>query len=93
LAADVIVLGALVLNSATVMAFHGLMLAEVARLSPPGRAGSVTGGVLFFAQIGQIVLPPLFGLVALATGYRIAWAVFALPAVVMGAWLWREPQS
>jgi MFS family permease len=93
LAADVIVLGALVLNSATVMAFHGLMLAEVARLSPPGRAGSVTGGVLFFAQIGQIVLPPLFGLVALATGYRIAWAVFALPAVVMGAWLWREPRS
>jgi MFS family permease len=92
-ASDLIVLGALVLNSATVMAFHGLMLAEVARLSPPGRAGSVTGGVLFFAQIGQIVLPPLFGLVALATGYRIAWAVFALPAVVMGAWLWREPRS
>lgn len=92
-AADVLVLGALVLNSATVMAFHGLMLAEVARLAPSGRAGSVTGGVLFFAQIGQIVLPPLFGLMALATGYRIAWAVFALPAVVMGAWLWREPRS
>lgn len=92
-AADLLVLGALVLNSATVMAFHGLMLAEVARLSPPGRAGSVTGGVLFFAQIGQIVLPPLFGLVALAAGYRLAWAVFALPALLMGAWLWRAPRS
>ncbi len=92
-APNLLLLGALVLNSATVMAFHGLMLAEVARLAPPGRAGSVTGGVLFFAQIGQIVLPPLFGLVALATGYRIAWAVFALPAVVMGAWLWRQPRS
>jgi MFS family permease len=92
-ASDLLVLGALALNSATVMAFHGLMLAEVARLSPPGRAGSVTGGVLFFAQIGQIALPPLFGLVALAAGYRTAWAVFALPAMVMGAWLWREPRS
>jgi MFS family permease len=92
-APDLAVLGAIVLNSATVMAFHGLMLAEVARLSPPGRAGSVTGGVLFFAQIGQIVLPPLYGLVALAAGYRIAWAVFALPALLMGAWLWRKPRA
>jgi MFS family permease len=92
-AADALVLGAIVLNSATVMAFHGLMLAEVARLSPPGRAGSVTGGMLFFAQIGQIVLPPLFGLLALAAGYRIAWLVFAAPAVLMGLWLWREPRS
>lgn len=91
-AADPVILAALALNSATVMAFHGLMLAEVARLSPQGRAGSVTGGVLFFAQIGQIVLPPLFGLLALAAGYRTAWAVFALPAMVMGAWLWREPR-
>ncbi len=92
-AADALVLAAIVLNSATVMAFHGLMLAEVARLSPPGRAGSVTGGVLFFTQIGQIVLPPLFGLLALAAGYRIAWLVFAVPAVLMGLWLWREPRS
>ena len=91
-ASDPLVLAAVVLNSATVMAFHGLMLAEVARLAPPGRAGQVTGGVLFFAQIGQIVLPPLFGLVAVAAGYAWAWMVFALPALVMGAWLWRVPQ-
>jgi MFS family permease len=92
-ASDLLVLGAIVLNSATVMAFHGLMLAEVARLAPPGRAGQVTGGVLFFAQIGQIVLPPLFGLLAVTAGYRTAWLVFALPALVMGAWLWRAPRS
>ncbi|GIX09163.1 MFS transporter [Elioraea sp.] len=89
-ASDALVLAAIVLNSATVMAFHGLMLAEVARLAPPGRAGPVTGGVLFFAQIGQIVLPPLFGLLAVAAGYAAAWLVFALPALVMGAWLWRD---
>ncbi|TQF76896.1 MFS transporter [Elioraea sp. Yellowstone] len=89
-ASDALALAAVVLNSATVMAFHGLMLAEVARLAPQGRAGPVTGGVLFFAQIGQIVLPPLFGLLAVAAGYAAAWLVFALPALVMGAWLWRD---
>lgn len=92
-ASDALVLAAIVLNSTTVMAFHGLMLAEVARLAPPGRAGQVTGGVLFFAQIGQIVLPPLFGLAAVGTGYATAWLVFALPALVMGAWLWRAPRA
>lgn len=91
-APDLLLLAAIVLNSATVMAFHGLMLAEVARLAPPGRAGPVTGGVLFFTQIGQILLPPLFGLVALRAGYRLAWLVFALPALLMGAWLWRSPR-
>lgn len=81
------ILGALLLGSATVMAFHGLMLAEVARLAPPGRAGPATGGVLFFVQIGQIVLPALFGLSASAIGYRLSWATFAAPALVMAGWL------
>ncbi|MDW8443291.1 MAG: MFS transporter [Acetobacteraceae bacterium] len=81
------ILAALLLGSATVMAFHGLMLAEVARLAPSGRAGAATGGVLFFVQIGQILLPALFGLSASTLGYRPSWAAFALPALIMSGWL------
>ncbi len=88
-ASDHAILAALLLGSATVMAFHGLMLAEVARLAPPGRAGIATGGVLFFVQIGQIILPPLFGLLAVLSGYRAAWAIFALPPLLMAGWLAR----
>ena len=86
-AGDGMILAALLLGSATVMAFHGLMLAEVARLAPPGRAGPATGGVLFYVQIGQIALPALFGLAASGIGYRAAWALFAAPALVMACWL------
>jgi len=90
-ASDGAILAALLLGSATVMAFHGLMLAELARLAPAGRAGAATGAVLFFVQIGQIVLPALFGLFAAAVGYRAAWAAFAAPALVMAGWLaWRR---
>ena len=49
-----------ILFSATAVSWHGVLLAEVARLSPPGRIGSTTGAVLAFGDAGALVLPLLF---------------------------------
>ena len=78
--------------SATAMSWHGIMLSESARLSPFGRAGTVTGGVLSFGQMGAILLPSTFSLLLRLTGgYAAGWAVVGLPAVLVGVLLlWKQ---
>ena len=69
--------------SATAMSWHGILLSESARLASVGRAGSVTGGVLSFGQMGAILCPSVFSVLLRVTGgYAAAWAVCALPAVL-----------
>ena len=71
--------------SATAMSWHGILLSESARLAPAGRAGSVTGVVLSFGQMGAILCPSVFSLLLRVTGsYAAGWAVCAIPAVVVG---------
>jgi MFS family permease len=73
---------------ATAVGWNGVYLAEVARLAPEGRASAATGGALFFTFLGVVVTPPLFNAVlALAGSYAVAYAVFAAPALAVGAWL------
>ena len=72
---------------ATAVGWNGVWLAEIARLAP-GRASEATGGCLFFTFLGVVVTPPLFNLVLALTGnYSTAYAVFACPALAVGAWL------
>lgn len=76
--------------SATAVSWHGVLLAEVARLSPPGRIGSTTGAVLSFGDAGSLVLPLLFSAaLALTGGYASGFligAVLALAVGVVGLW-------
>jgi nitrate/nitrite transporter NarK len=76
--------------SATAVSWHGVLLAEVARLSPPGRIGSTTGAVLAFGDAGSLVLPLLFSAAltltgGYATGFLIGGA-FALAIGLLGLW-------
>ena len=74
--------------SATAVSWHGVLLAETARLAPEGRVGSMTGGVLAFGNLGQILLPSAFSaLVVLSDSYMLAFALCGLPAAVAGFWL------
>ncbi len=76
---------AAVLLSATAVSWHGVLLAEVARLSPPGRIGATTGVVLSFGDAGSLVLPLLFSAaLALSGSYRIGYLIGALPALAVG---------
>ena len=48
--------------SATAMSWHGVLLAETARLAPEGMRGAATGGVLSFGQTGALLMPLLYAL-------------------------------
>jgi nitrate/nitrite transporter NarK len=52
----------------TAVAWNGVFLAQVARLSPPGKAGEVTGGSTFLTFGGVVVLPAAFSAVTSASG-------------------------
>ena len=78
------------LFSATAVSWHGVLLAEVARLSPPGRIGSTTGAVLAFGDAGALVMPLLFsGALTLTGSYAPGFLVggaFALLVGLFGTW-------
>ena len=70
---------------ATAVGWNGVFLAEIARIAPQGRTSEATGGCLFFTFLGVVVTPPIFNAVlALAGGYPVAYAIFAVPALAVG---------
>jgi nitrate/nitrite transporter NarK len=71
--------------SVTAVSWHGVLLAEVARLSPTGRIGSTTGVVLAFGDAGSLILPLLFSAALALTGsYRIGFLIGAVPTLAVG---------
>jgi nitrate/nitrite transporter NarK len=56
----------------TAIAWNGLMFAEVARLSPPGKVGVMTGGMVGLSCFGGFIMPILFGVLLSATGSYFA---------------------
>ncbi|WP_342643742.1 MFS transporter [Rhodoligotrophos ferricapiens] len=55
-----LIITVLCLFSAASIGWNGVMLAEAARLSPPGQVGPVAGGVLGLTFLGVVVGPSLF---------------------------------
>jgi len=73
---------------ATAVGWNGVFLAEIAHIAPEGRAGAATGGALFFTYLGVVLTPPAFNAaLALSGSYAVSYAVFAAPALAVGAWL------
>ncbi len=66
--------------SLSVLSWHGVLLSEAARLAPAGEAGRITGGILAFGAIGQIVFPIIFGAGYWIGGYGLAFMIIAIPA-------------
>ena len=78
-----------VIYGATAAAWNGVYFAEVARLSQRDGArdevGRMTGGLQFYMSIGAGLGPLLFSLLVGVIGtYSVGFAVFALPALLMG---------
>ena len=74
-----------VLVSASVFSWHGVTLAEAARLAPSSMRGTVTGGVLSFGQFGGLVLPLCYSLILSLTGsYQLGFLACSLPALIVG---------
>jgi MFS family permease len=67
----------------TAVSWHGVLLAEVARLAPRERISNTTGGVLSFGSAGMALFPLGFGAILGATGvYSLGFFLAALPALV-----------
>jgi MFS family permease len=80
--------------SLTALSWHGVLLAEAARLAPPGQRGAATGGVLSFGQVGGLLAPLLFAVLLSLTGsYGAGFAASALPALAVGLALLRRRRS
>lgn len=82
--------------SVTAMSWHGVLLAETARLAPEGSRGAATGGVLSFGQIGALVLPLIYAGLLSATGsHGVGFMACAAPALLVGITLLRvkEPPT
>lgn len=74
-----------VVLSATAVSWHGVLLAEVARLSPPGRIGATTGAVLACGDAGALVLPLVFSAaLTLTGGYAPGFAVGGILTLGVG---------
>lgn len=69
-------------SGASAIGWNGVFLAEVARLSPPGLAGMITGGTLFLTYSGVVLGPPALAGIIAATG-SFAAAFGAVGAVTL----------
>jgi MFS family permease len=73
----------LALFGATAIGWNGVMLAEVARRSPPGRAGAITGATSFVTFAGVVCGPSAFSLLASAAGsYRAGFVAIGLGSLL-----------
>ena len=82
-----LVLALLCAFGATAVGWNGVYLATVARVAPPGQAGTATAGTLFFTFFGVVIGPPVFGAAGTALGaLGPAFALLALP-LAGGVWL------
>jgi MFS family permease len=81
--------------SATAMSWHGVLLAEAARLAPEGMRGAATGGVLSFGQTGALLMPLAYALLLSLTGsHGLGFVLSGLPALMVGIALLRtRPQA
>ena len=74
--------------------WNGVFLSEIANQAPEGEAHNWTGGVQFVIYGGVAVMPPIFGVIILATsGYTLPFfliATSALMASLMLLWLYRR---
>ncbi len=74
----------------TALSWHGILLAEAARMAPEHMRGSVTGGVLSFGQAGASVFPLVYSALLNGTGsYGFGFIVCGVPALLVGMQLLR----
>jgi hypothetical protein len=81
-----------VIYNMTAISWHGVLLAETARLAPEGKVGGITGGVLAFTSIAMMIYPAVFGVLLATTGsYKIGFALAAIPSFVATIIFFRAP--
>ena len=81
-----------VLYNITALSWHGILLAEIARLSSRDTVASITGGVLAFTSIAMMIYPAIYGiLLGLTDSYATGFIASSIPAFIGGIILLRRP--
>ena len=81
-----------ILYNVSALSWHGILLAEIARLAPSEMIGGITGGVLSFTSIAMMTYPALYGsLLAITGSYSIGFLVCSVPAIASGLIFLRKP--
>ncbi len=63
------------------ISWHGLLLAETARLAPKENVGGITGGVLAFTSIAMMTYPAAYGVILASTGsYSLGFLLASAPS-------------
>lgn len=72
-----------ILFNVTAISWHGILLAETARLAPADQVGGVTGGVLSFCSVAMMIYPAIYGgLLAVTGSYGIGFLLAAIPSFI-----------
>ncbi len=78
----VVIYAAAAVFGASAIGWNGVMLAELARIAPPGKAGFVTGGSVFVTFGGVVLAPAVFStLLALGLAYGAGFVMLAVLAL------------
>ena len=81
-----------ILYNITALSWHGILLAEIARLSSRDTVAGITGGVLAFTSIAMMIYPAIYGiLLGLTDSYATGFIVSSIPAFIGGTILLRRP--
>jgi len=89
------VMAVAVVYTTTAFSWHGVLLAEVARLAPPGQVGATTGGVLVFMLGSATLYPFVFAAILASSGsYGAGFLIAAVPVLIAAIRLfWRVGTS
>ena len=81
-----------ILYNITSLSWHGILLAETARLAPEGNVGGITGGVLAFTSISMMLYPAFYGgLLAVTGSYGVGFTLAAAPALFCAVVFFKPP--
>ena len=87
-----LILGVAVLYNISALSWHGILLAEIARLAPRDKVGGVTGAVLSFTSIAMMIYPAFYGgLLAVTDSYGVGFILCSIPSFIAGAIFLRRP--
>ena len=87
-----LVLSVAILYNVTALSWHGILLAEISRLTSSEKVAGVTGGVLAFTSIAMMIYPAAYGvLLAITDSYGIGFILCSIPSFIGGVILLRNP--
>lgn len=87
-----LILAVAILYNITALSWHGILLAETARLAPSDIVGGVTGSVLAFTSVAMMIYPAFYGgLLAITDSYSVGFIICSVPSFVAGVIFLRKP--